>query len=381
MADRILFVDDDPNILAAMRRNLKEQFCIATAGGPNEALALMEKHGPFAVIVSDFKMPVMNGIELLSKTMVRWPDTVRILLTGEADISAGIGAVNQGRVFRFLTKPCLPTPLSLTLKAAIEQHHLIQAERILLEETLRGSFQVLAEVLSFADPAAFSRASRLRLIVKALIEELKVSNGWEFEIAAMLSHIGCITIPEEILQKVCSGEALSADEQTLYASHAETGARLLENIPRLETVVHIIRHQLDPLQPLPSTADLGTVDRKLLGLHLLKTAIEIDGKSAKPSLPATVAEPRPLEVEEGESPRLRRASHLIIGSLRRVGVVPVLFSDLKVGMTLVGGVRDRNGLVLLARGNVISASVLECLRRLREQRGIREPIEVTPESL
>ena len=378
--DRILFVDDDPNVLAAIRRNLRDQFSIATASDPSQALALLAKYGPFAVVVSDFKMPGMNGIELLSKIMTLWPETVRILLTGEADMRAAIAAVNQGQVFRFLTKPVLPTPLALTLRSAIDQHHLIQAERILLEKTLSGSLHVLTEILSFAHPLVFSRASRLRQIVNALVEELNIPNPWEFEVAAMLSQIGCITLPEELLQKAGSGETLSEADKTAYESHAETGARLLENIPRLETVVDIIRHQFTPVDPLPATEDLTHVERKLLGSHLLKTAMEVEAShDDQLSVPDVLARMHPAE-KRGHAPRLQRALDEIRSAALKRKIQTVFFSELKVGMTLHADILDRNGALLLSHGNVISMPMLECLRRYRVSRGIHEPIEVVPES-
>lgn len=375
-AERILFVDDDPNILAAMRRNLRDQFAIATASDPAQALDLLEKYGPFAVVVSDFKMPGMNGIELLARTMASWPDTVRILLTGEADMRAAIAAVNQGQVFRFLTKPCLPTPLSLTLKAAIEQHHLIGAERILLEKTLSESLHVLTEILSFAHPLAFSRATRLRQIVKALVEELSIPNAWELEVAAMLSQIGCVTLPEDLLRRSYSTEPMSEADRSLYESHAETGARLLANIPRLETVVHIVRNQFARVEPLPANEELGSIDRKLLGSHLLKTAMELEAsQSEEASVPEVLARVHARD-RRGRSPRLQKALDEIRSAALQQPFKTVYFSELKIGMTLHADVQDRSGALLLSRGNVLSPTTLECLRRYRESRGIREPVEV-----
>jgi response regulator RpfG family c-di-GMP phosphodiesterase len=377
--DRVLFVDDDANLLEGMKRNLGEQFSIVTAASPDQALAQLEKHGPFAVIVSDFKMPGMNGIELLSKAMAAWPDTVRILLTGEADTRAAVAAVNQGRVYRFLIKPCLVTPLRRTLKAAIEQHNLIQTERVLLEKTLSGSLHVLTEILSFAHPLAFSRASRIRQIVKALVEELKIPDPWEFEVAAMLSHIGCITLPEKVLQKVCSGEALAEEDKVIYESHPETGAQLLQNIPRLETAVHIIRHQFDRLEPLPLAEDLSTVDRKLLGSHLLRTAMELEASQSEHlPLPAILAGMQ--SADRRHSPRLQKVLAGIRSAALNVEIRTVYFPELTVGMKLHSDVLDRSGALLLSRGNEISAPVLECLRRFRDSRGVIEPLEIVPAS-
>ncbi len=375
MPEKILFVDDDTNLLGAMARNLRDQFSLATAASPDQALALLEKYGPFAVIVSDFKMPGMNGIELLSKTMAAWPDTVRILLTGEADTFAAIAAVNQGQVYRFLTKPCLTTPLKATLKAAIEQHNLIQAERVLLEKTLIGSLHVLTEILSFAHPLVFSRASRMRQTVKALAEELKIANPWEFEVAAMLSQIGCITLPESLLQRVCAGDALAEADRAVYLSHPEAGARFLQNIPRLETVVHIIRRQFDQLEPLPPTADLSAMDRNLLGLHLLKTAMDAEAQRSEHS-PLTGTITGEHSIVQRPSSRFEKAMADIRSASPKGPSRIVCLSDLRVGMKLHSDILDSKGALLLSGGNEISAPLLQCLHRYSESRGVTEPFRI-----
>ncbi len=138
MSDRILCVDDDPNILAGYQRILHARFALDTARGAQEALKKMQTQGPYAVVVSDLRMPEMDGITLLTKVRELSPDTVRIVLTGYADIQMAMAAVNEGSVFRFLAKPCPPEHLAKALQAALQQYRLQRVERELLELTLRG---------------------------------------------------------------------------------------------------------------------------------------------------------------------------------------------------------------------------------------------------
>jgi len=112
---KILFVDDDPNILAAMQRNLRKRFTLDTVTGPDEALHTLKTKGPYAVIVADMSMPIMNGAELLEEVRLSSPDTVRIMLTGNADQRTATEAVNRGNVFRFLSKPCAPETIIAVL--------------------------------------------------------------------------------------------------------------------------------------------------------------------------------------------------------------------------------------------------------------------------
>jgi len=118
VSERILFVDDEKFVLETFRRTLHRHFTIETAEGPVAALKQLEANGPFAVIVSDLKMPNMSGVELLSAVKSRYPDTIRIMLTGQGDLDAAMAAVNQGAIFRFLTKPCSPDALLSALNAA-----------------------------------------------------------------------------------------------------------------------------------------------------------------------------------------------------------------------------------------------------------------------
>ena len=119
---------------------------------------MVEQKGPYAVVVSDMRMPGMDGIQVLTSIKGRWPDTVRVMLTGNADMQTAINAINEGSIFRFLNKPCSKEAMGKTLTAALVQFRLVTAEKVLLEQTLTGAVQVLTEVLSLVNPAAFSCA-------------------------------------------------------------------------------------------------------------------------------------------------------------------------------------------------------------------------------
>jgi DNA-binding NtrC family response regulator len=105
MAERILLVDDDPNILDGFRRSLSREFLMETALGAELALKLVAENGPYAVVVSDMRMPGMDGVQFLSKVKAQSPDTIRVMLTGNADMDTAVHAINEGSIFRFLNKP------------------------------------------------------------------------------------------------------------------------------------------------------------------------------------------------------------------------------------------------------------------------------------
>lgn len=131
----LLFVDDEPGVLQAMRRIFRqEDYRIVTAASGAEALECLEAR--FAhVVVSDHRMPGMTGAQLLREIKARWPRTIRIMLTGHADVTAVMGAVNEGAVYKFITKPWNDEDLRLTVSLALERFDLIQSNQSLKAET------------------------------------------------------------------------------------------------------------------------------------------------------------------------------------------------------------------------------------------------------
>jgi DNA-binding NtrC family response regulator len=132
----ILLIDDEPNLLQGIRRQLHKRFDLVLAGSGAEAMALLQARGPFAVVVSDMNMPGQSGIEVLARIAEASPDTVRIMLTGQADLGTAVEAVNHGNIFRFFTKPCAIETLAAGLEAGLKQYRLVTAERELCKRRL-----------------------------------------------------------------------------------------------------------------------------------------------------------------------------------------------------------------------------------------------------
>ena len=241
---RVLFVDDEEALLAALALQLRRDCEVHTALGGEAGLAALEKAGPFAVVVSDMRMPGMNGARFLAEVRQRAPDTVRILLTGQSDLQSAVAAVNEGQIFRFLNKPLPADQLRATLAEAVRQHALVTAERDLLENTLRKSLGVLSDVLALVNPEAFSCASRIAEVVDVLCDRVKMRDRWEVQVAALLSQLGCVTLPPETVKKAYAGQQLEEQEERAFANHPQVGHDLLAAIPRMEGVAEIVRQPL-----------------------------------------------------------------------------------------------------------------------------------------
>jgi DNA-binding NtrC family response regulator len=121
MPAKILFVDDEAAVLAGYDRTLHREFEVDTAAGGELGLKAINSSGPYAVVISDMRMPGMSGAQFLAKARQSSPDMVRMLLTGYTDLSAAMEAVNEGNIFRFLTKPCAKEVLVAAINSGVEQ--------------------------------------------------------------------------------------------------------------------------------------------------------------------------------------------------------------------------------------------------------------------
>jgi len=235
-----LLVDDEPALLDGLRRQLRERYAVTTAVGGSAALDALRSTGDFAVVISDMRMPEMDGATLLSLVRQEAPDAVRMLLTGQADVESAAAAINDGQIFRFLTKPCAPDTLQAALADAVGLHYATIAERELLDKTLRGAVQALTDVLALAQPQAFGRAQRIARTVRELAAELQLEDRWDVDIAGMLAQLGAVSLPAAVLDKLDRGTPLSSDERSMTARIPAASAQLLASIPRLEGLAQAI---------------------------------------------------------------------------------------------------------------------------------------------
>jgi response regulator RpfG family c-di-GMP phosphodiesterase len=375
MQPKILFVDDDPHILAGYQRQLRKHFAIDTAPGPEAGLEVLANGGDFAVVVSDLRMPGMDGIQFLSQVRERHRDTVRIMLTGFADMTAAIAAVNRGHIFRFLTKPCDTETMVLALQAGLEQHRLVRAERDLLEQTLSGAVKVLTQILSLLNPEAFGRAARLTRTVQEIAYVMKVQDAWPLETAARLSQIGCILLPQEALHKVYQGAALTPEEIRLYLMHPGLARDLLQSIPRLEGVAEIIAYQEKRFDGGGIPQDRRRGEDIPLGSRILKVALDFDNLER-----AGHAKSQALALLKQ---RLGRYDPAVLSALEaalwiesKYEVKTVLLRELSDAMILDEDVMTLTHTLLITKGQEVNPLVRKRLQTFAETVGVKEPLMV-----
>ena len=378
MAEKILFVDDEQSILDAMKRQLRKHFELDTALGGWEGLEALTQKGPFAVVVSDMRMPGMDGVQFLAEVKTRSPETVRVMLTGNADLQTAIDAVNEGYIFRFLTKPCPPEVLARTVAAGLVQHQLITAEKELLEKTLSGSVKMLTEILSLVNPTAFGKSLRMKRYVMHIAQQLNLAHNWQFELAALLSQIGAVILPGDTLSKLYSDVPLTPNEQKLFEEHTSVARNLLANIPRLGSVARMVEAQQHVFTRSAPEDDWSGENMVELGGHLLKVASEFDqmimrGITPKSALGIMESQPEefvPEIVKALGTLKLEPAGR----SSREVAV-----RELDTTMILNDDVRSTSGMLLANKGQEVTFTLLYRLRAAAKSVGVAEPISVSVE--
>jgi len=375
MKEKILIVDDESDILETFKRMLRNQFNVDTAIGAQEGLKLVSSNGPYAVIVSDLRMPIIDGIQFLSKVKGIAPDTVRIMLTGNADLQTAIDAVNKGNVFRFLTKPCEPALFITVLESAIRQYNLVMAERDLLEKTLSRSVKTLVDILSMVNPVAFGRSRRLQRYTRHIANQLKLSNIWQYELAALLSQLGCILIPSDIITKYYAGQTLTHHEKKLIESHPKAGSELLINIPRLEPIAQMIEKQNQPFRYFIPQTKLDKLDNIRLGAQILKVAIEFDkmisqGVSVQEAVQNLVA-----HTEECNPNIAKILVNIKIVFAKQI-IKMVKIEELKINMVIDENVYTKKGALLVSKGQEITSPLLQQLRYYQKNDFIEDKIDV-----
>lgn len=276
MKHSILIVDDDTNLLNSYCRKLRKRFEVETATSGDQALEAMEETGPFSVVISDYRMPGMDGVEFLSRARKAAPNSVRMLLTGHADLETAIEAVNRGNIFRLLTKPCPPKVMANALVDALRQYEMATAEQELLDKTVKGVVNVLSEVVSILEPDMFGRTQRVIPFVRTLARGTGGCDPWSLETATMLSTLGFLVVPEDIRKEALEGKHLSPRKQEAYIEHATFAGKLLSGIPRLEDISRILAYQEKHYDGSgPPGDDLAGKDLPL-GSRILKVVNDFD---------------------------------------------------------------------------------------------------------
>lgn len=372
---RVLCVDDEPRVLDGMRRTLGMNFDVQTAAGGALALAMLDGPVRFAVTISDMRMPGMDGATYLELAAEKDPDMVRMLLTGQSDMPAAIRAINQGRIFRFLTKPCDTDLLHGAVEDALEQHRLISSEKELLQKTLYGCIDVLTDMLSLVNPLAFARAGRVKGLVQDVGRSLDLREPWQLELAVMLSHLGYVGIAPEVLARAYSGKTVSDSDRQMLDAAPRTAHKLMAHIPRIGAVLSLVECLGAPPPALDGLLPRSREGRLPWGVHVILAAQRADELSHLHPMPSTIAEVLGKEkYHPAVVDALARAEFQQL-ALRRV--ISVSARELEPGMYLLEDALSDAGVVMARGGQAVTRTVSVLLKRMALRDNLREPLSVS----
>lgn len=361
----VLLVDDEQKILSSLTRELFEmEICdVVTAQSGAEGLEVIKNNPNIMVIISDYHMPGMDGIQFLTEASKISPDSTRIILTGAAGLEMAIQAINIGQIFRILLKPCPVEVLIPTIKAGIRQYLLITAERELLQNTLNGSIKIMVDLLSISNPEIFLQSSRLRDLSRKLAIEMQMENLWEVELAALLCRIGSVTVPQDIINNWRQGFLLEEKEMQIIESIPQVGETLVKNIPRFENVARGIGCQNNSYVNKEKKPGVLSGEQIPIIGRLLKLVLDYDRYFEILQDPPQVLDelskhpneydPRILNIFREKVFDIQEISErkpsMTIQSERKVNI-----EDLVPGMILKRNVVDQKGRLVVARGTVIT---------------------------
>ncbi len=360
---KILCVDDEPQVLEGLILHLRRKFQVVTAAGGGEALEKLKSQGPFLAVVSDMRMPGMSGAELLKQVRALAPDTMRLLLTGQADMVSAISAVNDGQIFRFLTKPCPPPTLLAALDAATAQHRLVTAERELLELTLRGTVRMLGDVLALANPLAFGKVVREKALVEVMLSAVAPAELWKAEVACLFTRLGTINLSPTTLEKWYRGDELSPEDRAQTDKLPQATEAFLSHIPRLDSVRDIV-----------SSLARGDGASAPIGARALRLAFDFETLRCRGDSDALALETLRGRTGQYDEKLLEvLAAHLHTNGGPKVREVST--KEIRAGMVLTEDVKTKAGMLLVPRGFEITLALQLRLASMADG-AVKEPIRV-----
>jgi len=421
MADmNILFVDDEKNILGALARVFRnEGYAVMCAESGESGLDLL-RHNTFAVVVSDQRMPGMGGVEFLKKAREASPDTVRMMLTGQADLSEIAGAINEGGVYRYITKPWDDDEMRRVIRAAVERYGLLAENRRLHETTMRQNAEfyelnqtlearvddrtrklresffafvaLCADIVELHDQLSGGRCKRVAVLSRDLGLSLGLK-GWELEAiwaAALLHEVGLIGVPRGVLEK--ADNELAESEKALLRNNPVLSQEIIGRIDTLRQVGLIVRSHMENFDGSGYPDGLRG-DEINYGSRVLAVCREYDRKrhSGKPSskIEALAA------IERGAGrrfdPEVVTALLKLVsetkedGGRERAGRAPadgnpdslkVAVNDMRPGMVLVAALTSGSGRLLVAQGTVLTEALIEKVMNFHRLDPIPGPVAI-----
>jgi CheY-like chemotaxis protein len=370
-----MFVDDDTALLNSLDRNLCFDYDLTTAESGQEALERIANEDPFRVIMTDMRMPGMDGVQFIEAARKVAPDTIYLMLTGNQDLDTAIRAVNSGNVFRFLNKPCETDEIQRSIDAALRQYELVDAEKELLHKTFVGAVSAVTNVLEKVRPDLTGVGFGVSSVVQDVCESTGIEVRWEYKLAARIAPLGFAIVDMPQLCSATDSFNPVKKYQQAYQEAAREASDLICKIPRLESVAEIIRTYPDAngsfchLKPKTNKAIVQ------VGASLLRIAVQTQLALSHGVFGADL----PKELRDA-MPDIHNDACDATKNLKLQGElegVQVPLNELLPGMVLRSDAVSLEGAVLLRAGKRLNTANID---RLREYAVDERPIVITTTS-
>ncbi len=368
LQEKVLCVDDEPRVGQGYARALRKVLQLDLANSGQEALTLIHEKGPYSVVVSDMRMPGMDGLALLEEVANISPDTVRIMLTGNIDMRTASDAINRGGVFRYLVKPCGARAFAEAVIEGVKKYQMRQAENEVLQCPTDGAATICCELLELISPGMLDRVDVLESLIDGLLAQLEQPVGWS----------SGVLVPLALVAAAGEDTGNGVEGSTKYA---ELSAKIAGAVPRLGVLSDGIRYQLKNYDGSGLPEDALTGEEIPFVGRILRVALAYDtqcqrGLSGKQAYEALVAN------KDWFDPQLLEAlsKHLTLpGPLdpksKNEGV-PVAVKDLREDMMLSMPVTTPSGTVLMGRGKVLTERAIERLQSFAQHDQIASQVWV-----
>lgn len=357
----VLLVDDDRQLLDGIRRNLCFDYDLIVAESGAQALDSLSNAGQVPVILTDMRMPGMDGVQFIAHARMISPDASYVMLTGNQDLATAVKAVNEGQVFRFLNKPCDIKTLKAAIDAGRRQYDLTQCEKVLLNKTCAGAVGMLMDVLETNQPDVGVRLASLRDTFDQLRVATSMPSRWDLSLASRLALVGLVCFEPAETEAFLATPPNDAAWGEALRRIVRTGGRVISRIPRLDDVGRLVEmipetdgsfYQPDATEP----DDVIAMGATLLHVAALLDAARshgLGGRQAAGEVRLALSKPRPEYLSLIE--RLPEPN-------TAVAPIEVAPEDLKPGMVLHSDLKGRDGYILVRGGKRLTDVVIERVR-------------------
>ncbi|WP_461210553.1 HD domain-containing phosphohydrolase [Desulfocurvus sp. DL9XJH121] len=364
----ILFVDRDDSHVKSLPGKFVSKFDLRHVDSYEAAIDVLARRKDVAVVISDLDVGGGDGIVFLANARLSSPDTVRMVFTARNKFTDALNSLNTARAFLFIKKPCPPVELARFLFRGVQFHTESIKEQRAVRKSLVGSVKALVDILHLVNPGAMQLSRRIWKRVMEVGKALGVKPLWRLELAVTLSHLGCVGMPVDLLEKMEKGLTLTLEEQQVFGMHPHVAANLLANIDQMEPVAEIVRQQRMPLH------ESQPVEARIIHVALDQAQMEAEGASPE-EIQAMLRERAGTY-----DPEVLRVMLDMVKPETPASQLGLKVAELHAGMVMAVDLVNKDGTVLLPRGMTLSKPSLMRLQAFPEELGLVEPVLVEAES-